>query len=204
MEKNIDTIIFDLGGVLIVWNPKYLYSQLFNDEEKMNYFFQNICTSEWNEEQDAGRTLKEGTEWLVAKYPYHEEHIRAFYGRWEEMLKGPIEETVQIFENLKHLKLRTYALTNWSEETFSIALKRFEFLKWFDGIVVSGTERTRKPYPEFYKILFDRYSVDPTKSAFIDDNLRNIEAGRALGLHCIHFRSPDQLRKELEGFGIIV
>src|SRR4051812_12209129 len=124
MSDKIDTIIFDLGGVLIDWNPKYLYSKIFANADQMEFFFENICTSDWNEEQDAGRTLRDGTEFLIGKYPEHEENIRAFYGRWEEMLKGPIHETVEIFREIKRKGLRTYALTNWSEETFSIALNR--------------------------------------------------------------------------------
>jgi 2-haloacid dehalogenase len=203
MSDKIDTIIFDLGGVLIDWNPKYLYSQIFKNEEEMKSFFENICTSDWNEEQDAGRSLKKGTEFLVNKYPDHEENIRAFYGRWEEMLKGPIQETVDLFKEIKNRGFRTYALTNWSEETFAIALNRFDFLKWFDGIVVSGTEKTTKPFPEIYKILFDRYNVVPNKAVFIDDNLRNIKAAEKLGLKVIHFEDSQRLKKELEKFNIL-
>jgi 2-haloacid dehalogenase len=201
--KNIETVIFDLGGVLIDWNPKYLYNQIFDREAEMNHFFENICTSDWNEEQDAGRSLREGTEYLVKKFPEHEENIRAFYGRWVEMLKGPIQETVDIFKEIKERGLRTYALTNWSDETFSIALEKFDFLNWFDGIVVSGREKTRKPFPEIYKILFDRFDVNPANAVFIDDNLRNIKAAEELNLNVIHFQSASQLRKELEKYKVL-
>ncbi|HYG39757.1 MAG TPA: HAD family phosphatase [Cytophagales bacterium] len=204
-KKNIDTIIFDLGNVLIDWNPLYLYKNLFEQEEEMNYFFQNICTSDWNEEQDAGRTLKEGTELLVSQFPDHKTYIEAYYGRWEEMLKGEIRESVEILTKIKSSsKYKLYALTNWSDETFSIAWKRFEFLHWFEGIVVSGREKTRKPFPLIYKILLERYSIQPERALFIDDNLRNIMAAKDFGIQTIHFISPQQLKEELVEFGVSV
>ncbi|MEJ1241098.1 HAD family phosphatase [Chryseolinea sp. T2] len=204
MNKDIDTIIFDLGGVLIDWNPRYLYRKIFETEEEVTWFLDNICTSEWNDQQDAGRTFQEATDELVAKFPDHEVAIRAWYDRWQETIPGPVHETVEI---LKHFRdnptHRLFALTNWSAETFPWALNTFDFLHWFEGIVVSGVEKTRKPFPEFYKILFDRYYIDPKKALFIDDNIKNIEGGKALGLTTIHFQSPGQLRTELQQAGLI-
>ncbi|MFT2009672.1 HAD family phosphatase [Pontibacter sp. 13R65] len=198
------TIIFDLGAVLIDWNPHYLYRKVFQEEAQMLHFLENVCTSDWNEEQDGGRTLQEATDLLVAQYPEHEEYIRAFYGRWEEMLGGAIEGTVKIFEELKaQNKFKFYALTNWSSETFPIAQERFEFLTWFDGIVVSGDEKDRKPFPSFYQTLLDRYQVKPEEAIFIDDNLRNIHAAEKIGLDSIHFQSPEQLREELKKRGVL-
>ncbi|HVE61263.1 MAG TPA: HAD family hydrolase, partial [Chitinophagaceae bacterium] len=142
MQQKIKAIIFDLGGVLIDWNPAYVFDQLIEDEEKRKHFFENICTSDWNEEQDAGRPIKQATEELIAKHPEWKEFIEAFYGRWTEMLGGPINETVEILRLLKqagHYNL--YALTNWSAETFPIALELYDFLHWFDGRVVSGEEK---------------------------------------------------------------
>lgn len=203
MNKSIDTIVFDLGGVLIDWNPRYLYRKIFNTEEEITWFLENICTSDWNEKQDAGRSFQEATEELVLQFPAYEMPIRAWYGRWKETMNGPIHETVNIFKELKESKrYKIYALTNWSKETFPWALEKFEFLHWFDGIVVSGIENTRKPYPDFFQILFDRHEIDPSRSIFIDDNLRNIEAGRSLGLPSIHYQSPDQLRAELNKFQV--
>jgi 2-haloacid dehalogenase len=204
MNKDIDTIIFDLGGVLIDWNPRYLYRKIFKTEEEVTWFLDNVCTSEWNDQQDAGRTFQEATDELVAKFPDHEVAIRAWYDRWQETIPGPVHETVEI---LKHFRdnptHRLFALTNWSEETFPWALNTFDFLHWFEGIVVSGVEKTRKPFPEFYRILFDRYYIDPNKALFIDDNIKNIEGGKALGLTTIHFQSPAQLRTELRQAGLI-
>lgn len=203
MATNINTIIFDLGGVLIDWNPRYVYRTIFNSEEQIDWFFDNICTNDWNENQDAGYSLEQATKELVAKYPEWEPEIRAYYGRWTEMLAGPLHETVEVLRTLKqkgHLKL--YALTNWSHETFPVALERFEFLSWFDGIVVSGNEKTRKPFPEFYKTLLERYHVEPSSTIFIDDNLRNVKAAEDAGLHGIYFSNATQLKEELKQWNI--
>lgn len=197
--SKINTVIFDLGGVLIDWNPEYVYRTIFSREEDMKWFFQNICTSHWNEEQDAGRPLAEATELLVKQYPGHEENIRAYYGRWEEMLGGAIEETVEV---LRHLKENTdhklYALTNWSHETFGVALQRYEFLHWFDGRVVSWEEKTRKPFMEIYQRMINRYGIDPAKAVYIDDNTRNLAPAEKLGMYTIHFQSAGQFKKELQ------
>lgn len=200
-----NTIIFDLGGVLIDWNPNYVFDSIFNgDTERRQFFFQNVCTSDWNENQDAGYPLQQATDDKLAEFPEWETEIKAFYGRWEEMLGGPIQPTVEILKKIKDENThRLYALTNWSHETFPIALDRFDFLHWFEGIVVSGEEKTRKPFPEFYEILFKRFSVHPEKAVFIDDNLRNVEAGRALGLTGIHFQSAEELANKLKALKVI-
>lgn len=194
----INTIIFDLGAVLIDWNPTYLYKKIFEREEEMHHFLKTICTPDWNEEQDAGRSLQEATDLLVKEFPDHEENINAFYGRWTEMLGDAIQDSVDIFKELKESnKYKIYALTNWSAETFPVAVERFEFLNWFDGVVVSGTEMMRKPHPDFYKVLLNRYQVNIENALFIDDNLRNVLAARELGIYSIHFQSPEQLKQEL-------
>ena len=200
----INTIIFDLGSVLVDWNPNYLYRKLIADEQEMQDFLTNITTPDWNEEQDAGRSLKEGTDLLVQRHPQHEAHIRAFYDRWDEMLGDPIQGTIDLFKQLKESgKYKIYALTNWSAETFPVALERYDFMRWFDGIVVSGAEKMRKPAPEFYQLLLDRYNVNPQEALFIDDNLRNILAAEKMGITCIHFTSPEKLKIELEKLHLI-
>jgi 2-haloacid dehalogenase len=205
MDTKITTIIFDLGGVLIDWNPRYVYRQIFDNEEKIDWFFENICTHEWNEHQDAGRSLQEATEELVAKFPEYENEVRAYYGRWEEMLGGPVNETVEILHLLKQLnKYNLYALTNWSAETFPVALERYDFLKWFDGIVMSGEEKTRKPFPEIYQTLLNRFNVNASEVVFIDDSLRNIKGAEDVGIDGIHFQSPQQLSQELKQRGLMV
>lgn len=193
------TIIFDLGGVLIDWNPEYVFRTVIPDEEKRAFFFANICTSEWNVEQDAGRSLADGTELLVSQWPDWEAEIRAFYGRWEEMLGGPIQETVELFQELRDAGAhRLLALTNWSAETFPVALERYEFLHWFEGIVVSGVEKTRKPFADIYQILLDRYTVKPEEAVFIDDSLKNVEGAASLGIKGIHFQGASTLRNTLK------
>jgi 2-haloacid dehalogenase len=197
-------IIFDLGNVLITWDPRLLYRKLFDDEQQIDYFLANIATMDWNEEQDMGRSLKEGTDILVDQYPEHEAKIRAYYDRWEEMLGGTIEGTVRLFRQLKESgRYQIYALSNWSTETFGIAHKHYDFLNWFDGKVISGEERTRKPFADIYHILLNRYNLLPEECLFIDDNLRNVLAARELGIPAIQFVGADELREELKARSII-
>lgn len=199
------TIIFDLGGVLIDWNPHYVFNdKYFSSLEDREYFFREVCTNDWNEEQDAGRSIVDATQELIQRFPDWEKPIRDYYGRWTEMLNGPIDGTVEIFRKLKDSKeFNIYALTNWQANLFDIALVRYDFLHWFDGRVVSGVEKTRKPFPEFYKILLDRYNVDVAETLFIDDNLRNVKAAEELGLKTIHFHSPQQLENELRALEML-
>ena len=199
----IDTIVFDFGGVLIDWNPAYVYKDLFNnDDERMNWFLSNICTSDWNLEQDRGRTLAEGTALLQEKFPEHHEHIEAFYGQWPKMLGGEISETVEILKKLKQ-KYNLYGLTNWSAETFPVALERFQFLQLFDGIVVSGDEKMIKPDKQLFQLLLDRYHLTAANCIFIDDNQKNAEAAAELGFHAIHFTSADNLKEKLVSMNVL-
>ena len=199
----INTIIFDLGGVLIDWNPEYVFREVIPDADRRRYFFENICTHEWNVEQDAGRPVAEATELLVAEFPDWEAEIRAYYGRWEEMLGGPVHETVDLLRELRERgEHRLLALTNWSAETFPVALDRYEFLHWFEGIVVSGAEKTRKPFAEIYEILIDRYEVNPEEAVFIDDSLTNVEGAEVVGINGIHFQGAAQLRETLGEWGV--
>lgn len=202
----IKTIIFDLGGVLIDWNPAYVYLDVFDgDQKKMQWFFDEICTMDWNENQDAGYPLAQATADLVKQFPEHENLIQMYYGRWEEMLGDSISGTVAILKKLiDNPNYSVVALTNWSAETFPIALKKFDFLHWFEGIVVSGTEQTRKPFFDIYQITLDRFKIDPKTAIFIDDNLRNIRGAEALGINGIQFTNPKQLTNSLESFSISV
>lgn len=200
----INTVIFDLGNVLVDWSPMHVFRDYFESEEKRNYFFEHICTSDWNEKQDEGRSIVEATLELIEKHPDWEQPIRDFYGRWTEMLKGPIHGTVEIFRELRESgKYKIYALTNWQAGLFDIALVRYNFLHWFDGRVVSGEEKTRKPFPEFYQRLLDRYQVNPSEALFIDDSLRNVKAAEELGIMSIHFHSPEQLREYLKKLNVL-
>lgn len=202
--NKIDTIIFDLGGVLIDWNPEYVYLDEFKgDRKKMQWFFDNICTSDWNENQDAGYPMAKATEERVDLFPEYEDLIRMFYGRWVEMLGDEISGTVKILESfIKSDDYKVVALTNWSSETFPIALKKFEFLHWFEGIIVSGDEKTRKPFKEIYNITLSRFDITAENAIFIDDNLRNIEAANSIGINGVQFKSPEKLILQLKKFNI--
>ena len=202
--KNIKNIIFDLGGVLIDWNPEYVYLEVFEgDRKKMQWFFDEICTMDWNENQDAGYPLDQATEERVKMFPQYEQWIRMYYGRWEEMLGEAIEETVNILERFfQHPDYKVIALTNWSAETFPIALERFDFLHKFEGIVVSGTEKTRKPFPEIYQLALDRYGLNAEETLFIDDNLRNVNAAEAMGINSVQFKNPKQLAAYISEIGL--
>ncbi|HEY0744534.1 MAG TPA: HAD family phosphatase [Chryseosolibacter sp.] len=203
MSNKIETIVFDLGNVLIEWNPRHLYRKILKDEDQITWFLENICTSEWNDQQDAGRTFEEGIRELVQKHPEWEEAITAWGTRWQETINGSIPGTVEILRTLRDSKkYRLYALTNWSAETFPWALDNFEFLHWFEGIVVSGHEKTRKPYPDFFNILFTRYKINPSTAVFIDDNIKNIKGADEVGLKTILFESPEKLRAQLTQFGV--
>ena len=200
----IKNVIFDLGGVLIDWNPEYVYLEVFNgDREKMKWFFDEICTMDWNENQDAGYPLQQATEERVKLFPEYEEWIRTYYSRWEEMLGKQIDGTVTILKQLiDNPNYKVVGLTNWSAETFPIALKRFDFLHWFEGIVVSGTEKMRKPFNEIYELTLNRFNIKASQSLFIDDNARNIEAAKKIGISTICFKNPKQLKSELKSLNI--
>ncbi|OUV61945.1 MAG: HAD family hydrolase [Gammaproteobacteria bacterium TMED119] len=202
--NTIKNVIFDLGGVLIDWNPAYVYLDVFEgDHKKMQWFFDEICTMDWNENQDAGYPLDQATEERVKMFPQYEQWIRMYYGRWEEMLGEAIEETVNILERFfQHPDYKVIALTNWSAETFPIALERFDFLHKFEGIVVSGTEKTRKPFPEIYELALDRYGLNAEETLFIDDNLRNVNAAEAMGINSVQFKNPKQLAAYISEIGL--
>jgi len=191
-------VVFDLGGVLLEWNPRHLYRKLFpGDEAAMERFLAEVCTEEWNERQDAGRTFAEAVAELLPAHADKAELIHAFGHRFDEMIPGALEGTVDIMSELKRRFVPLYALTNWSSETFPSQRARFPFLTWFDGIVVSGDEGMIKPDPRIFRILLERHRIAPEEAVFIDDNAKNADAASALGIHGIHFRSPEQLRGEL-------
>lgn len=194
----INTVIFDLGAVLVDWNPRYVYRQLFRSEEAVEHFVGKVCTNHWNEQQDGGRSFADATAILVSEYPQYSSEISAYYGRWEEMLRGQIDETVKLLEELKASnKFQIYALTNWSAESFPVALEKFSFLSLFDGIVVSGVEKMKKPDHQIYRLLMERYHVAPSDAIFIDDNYQNIIAAESLGIKAIHFQHSHQCREAL-------
>ena len=200
--KNIKNIVFDFGGVLIDWNPAYLYAKIFENETEMNFFFENICTYTWNLQQDAGRPLAEATRALQEKHPQFHQEIGMYYGRWEEMLGGTIDRNVRLIKPLKE-KYKVYGLTNWSSETLPIAIAKYDFFDLLDGMVVSGEEKIVKPDARLYQILLERYHLDSRDTLFIDDNFNNIEAAKTLGFETIHVTEQIDLEKELKELNVL-
>ncbi len=200
----IKSVVFDIGGVLIDWNPRHLFRKVFDSEEEMEWFLANVCTYEWNVQQDGGKLFSVATAELSAKYPEYSDKIAMYYGRWEEMLGGEIKGTVEIFKSLKSAGMPLYALSNWSHEAFPVAYERYGFMKEFDGLVVSGYEKLLKPGHAIYRVLMKRYGINPEESVYIDDNKPNAEAAAELGFTAIHFLSSDQLRDDLRALGLIL
>lgn len=191
------TVVFDLGNVLVRWNPRLLYEQLIPDADELEQFFDTVITHQWIRDQDAGRTFADGIALLAAQFPHYEAEIRAFWERWEEMVPGAIEETVEILGELKERQTPLYALTNWSHETFPIARPRFPFFDWFEGIVVSGEVRLVKPDARIYRHLLDTHGLQAEDCVFIDDSPANIAGADAIGITGLHFQSPERLRQNL-------
>jgi 2-haloacid dehalogenase len=197
------TVVFDLGGVLIDWNPRYLYRSLIEDEAAMEDFLATVCTGHWNEKQDGGRTIADAEAELLAIHPQHETLIRAFYAQFDRMMAGPIDGTVAVLEELHRREVPLYALTNWSRETFPHARRRFAFLNRFRGIVVSGEINMMKPDVRIFRHLTDAHGLAAGDCVFIDDSPRNVAGAKEAGLHAIHFRGPDFLRNELRTYGLL-
>lgn len=195
--------VFDVGAVLIDWNPRYLYRKLFDDEAAMETFLATVCTPAWNLEMDAGRPWDEGIAELVARFPDQAPLIRAFRDRWPEMVSGPLDDTVDILAALKAAGRPLYAITNFSAEKFAYERARRPFFAWFDGIVVSGEIGCIKPAPEIYHRLLDTHGLEAADCLFIDDTPANVEGARAVGMHVHHFIGAAGLREALEACGML-
>ena len=196
-------VVFDLGGVLIDWDPRYLYRKLLPDEAAVEEFLATVCTPEWNDEQDRGRPFAEGVAELVERHPVHAAAITAYHERWTEMLGGGIAGSVELLAELRKAGVPLYALTNWSAETFGIARERYQFLEWFDGVLVSGEERMSKPDPAIFRLLLDRFGLDPRTAFYVDDSPANVAAAGELGFDAVRFTGPAQLRRNLEVRGLL-
>jgi 2-haloacid dehalogenase len=200
------TVVFDIGNVLVAWDPRNLYRRYFEGrEEQMEWFLSNVCTPAWNVEQDRGRSFVDAVELLVKEHP-PELHpmIRAFDRDWQETISGPIHGSVDILKALKRNNVPVFAITNWNQDKFREARKRFDFLNSFDGIVVSGDERLLKPDRQIFELFYARYGVKPETAVFIDDSLRNVEGARAAGMHALHFTSSETLARDLRELGFPV
>jgi 2-haloacid dehalogenase len=191
-------VVFDLGGVLIDWNPRYLYRDLFGgDEAAMEEFLTSVCTPDWNIQQDGGRLLSDAYAVLVQNHPEFKAHIEAWGPGFDRMMAGPVAGTVEILRELRGRGTPLYALSNWSDETFPHALRRFDFLGWFDSIVISGKLKVTKPDPRIYRHLLETHQLVAGETVFIDDAPHNVAGAAALGIHALHFIDPAALRRSL-------
>ena len=203
-NRPVDAVIFDLGGVLIDWNPRYLYRRLFGDDtEAMEAFLGEVCTPEWNARQDAGRPWAEAVAELSARHPEARDLIVAYDERWEEMLGGPIRGTVEILGDLRQAGVALYALSNWSAAKYAIARPRYPFLGWFRDVVISGEVGVIKPDPWIFRLLLERNRLDPARAAYVDDSGPNVSVAERLGMIAIRFRGPGALRSDLDRLGLL-
>jgi 2-haloacid dehalogenase len=200
--NHINTIIFDFGGVLIDWNPRHMYRHEFEESSEMEHFLSEVCTDDWNLQQDKGRSLAEATRILQDRFPEHVVKIKLYYDQWEKMVNGDIPQNVSLLRTLKE-KYKLYGLTNWSAETFPIVFKRFSFFKLFDGIVISGEEKLIKPDKKIFELMLKRYHFEAENALFIDDNINNIQAAKEIGFVTIHVQEKTDLKNELYVLGLI-
>ncbi len=197
------TVIFDLGGVLIDWNPRYLYRKIFADEAEMEFFLNQVCTPAWNAQMDLDKSFSDAADELKTSFPEYTTQIQIWYDRWDEMIGGPITGTVEILEEIKQTGYPLAALSNWSAETFPIAYKKYDFLSWFTPVVISGEVGLVKPDPKIFHLLLQEINRDPDDCIFIDDTQENIQIAQELGFEGILFSSPLQLRDQLEHLGVL-
>ena len=200
----IDTVVFDIGNVLIPWNPRWLFRKLLTDEAALERFLGEVDFNAWNAQHDAGQSFAHGIAQHGARFPHYRHLLQAYFDRWEETIAEPLQESVALTRKLRAAGYRTLALTNFSTETFPRAVRRNPFLNEFEGILVSGEERLMKPDPAIYRLLCERYSVTPGKCVFIDDSLPNVEGARRVGMPALHFGSTGRLLDDLDALGVRV
>jgi HAD superfamily hydrolase (TIGR01493 family) len=196
-------VIFDIGGVLIDWDPRHLYRKLLPDEPAVERFLAEVCTAAWNAEQDRGRSWAEAVAALTARFPGDAALISSYDERWGEMVAGAFDDSVAVLRELREAGVPLFALTNFSVEKFRQTRARFGFLDWFDGIVVSGEERLVKPDPRIYRLLLGRYGLRPAATVYVDDLPANVEAARSVGMTGLHFTGAARLRSELASLGLL-
>jgi 2-haloacid dehalogenase len=198
-------VVFDLGGVLIDWNPRHLYRSLIEDEAEREYFLTEICSPAWNLTADAGTPLAEATARLVARHPHQEALIRAYFDRWIEMIGGPMPETVALLEALHARGTPLWAITNWSAETFALVRHEppYAFLSLFRDIFVSGDLRMVKPEEPIFRHALAAIGALPAQCLFVDDAPHNVATAKRIGMHAHQFRTAAGLQSELRALGLL-
>jgi 2-haloacid dehalogenase len=198
------TVVFDIGGVLIDWNPYYLYRPYFNgDDAAIDRFMQEIGFHEWNLYQDGGRSFDAGVAALSARFPQHAALIQAYHERYEDSIIGPIHGTVEILRALKNARYPLYGLSNWAMEKFALVRPRYEFFDLFDEILISSTVNLVKPDPRIFEVFLKRIGRRAEECVYIDDSAANAAAADRLGFVTIHFKSPAQLAAELDRLNVL-
>lgn len=195
--------MFDVGGVLLDWNPRHLYRKIFDDETAMERFLTEVCSHDWNEQADAGRPIAEITAELCARHPEQKAMIETYYARFPEMIKGAVDDTVVLLEQLHARDMPLYVLSNFSAETFPIARQRFGFFDYFTGLLISGAEGMKKPDPKIYELVVERFGLSPAHTFFIDDRADNAQAAVDAGWQVHHFTTPAALKADLKDRGLL-
>jgi 2-haloacid dehalogenase len=203
-QRQIDAVVFDLGGVLIDWDPRYVYRPLFDNPADMEEFLGSVCTPDWHRAHDLGADIRQSCEQLARRYPEHRDMIMVWAERGEQMAAGQFDDTVQVLGNVKAAGVRCYALSNMEPDAFRVRRARFPFMDWFDAYVISGLEGVAKPDRRIFEILLRRHGLRPQACVFIDDQARNVAAARELGLVGLHFSSAARLRQDLSDLGLPV
>ena len=200
--SSIDTVVFDIGNVLIPWDPRWLYRKLLPDDEAIERFLREVDFQAWNLRHDACQPFALGIAEHGARFPHYRPLLQAYFDRFEESMGSAIAGTLSLVRQLRASGYRTLALTNFSAETFRRTLARYPFLNEFEGIVVSGEEHLVKPDPEIYRRLCSRYGVEPARSVFIDDSAPNVAGAQNIGMHALRFSTPEKLRIDLATLGV--
>lgn len=199
----IEAVVFDIGGVLLDWNPRHLYRKLFSDDQAMERFLAEVCTLEWHDAHDRGVPFEQSCAELAARYPEYSDLIWAWGSRSEEMIAGPLEASVEVLRAVKASGAHCYALTNMEAETYPLRRARFEFLAWFEGTVVSAFEGIAKPDLEIFQRLLCRFELAAENTLMIDDSVRNVDAARRVGMQTVRFTGAAELRERLERDGVL-
>jgi 2-haloacid dehalogenase len=203
MGTPMNAVLFDLGKVLLDWDPRYYYRSFIANEEALEHFVQHVIGHDWYLQMDAGKPAAQAIAERSREFPESAELIARWTEGWPVMLRGEIGGSVGILSELRSRGVRLYALTNFSAETWPLAKARFDFLSWFEDAIVSGQHGIVKPDPRIFELAISRCRLEPSRTAFVDDVPANVAAGGAAGLHAIHFASPERLRADLTAIGLL-